>query len=67
MPLWRILQECRRMHIVFCEILKEMKERMNHMTYIRSQRPEDKRYYLTPIYGKDLERIGIRNDGGGFA
>ena len=40
---------------------------MNHMTYSRSQRPEDKRYYLTPIYGKDLERIGIRNDGGGFA
>lgn len=37
------------------------------MTYHVSKRPPKKRFSLKPIYGNCLEKLGVKNEGGGFA
>lgn len=37
------------------------------MTYHVSKRPPKKRFFIKPIYGDCLEKLGVRNEGGGYA
>ena len=37
------------------------------MTHICNNRPQKKRFVMKQIYGNCLEKLGVRNEGGGFA
>ena len=37
------------------------------MTHICRKVPQNKRFHLRPIHGNCLEKLGIRNEGGGYA